>query len=88
MNTLKNSKVSPANKLNRLQSIPKNNPLLTDLDNTDPVSKRTMKAQLWFEKDSFKNIDEEADEGIDLDKLTETFKEKGQCKRYLQIDYL
>lgn len=78
LNTLKNSKVSPANKLNRLQSIPKNNPLLTDLDNTDPVSKRTMKAQLWFEKDSFKNIDEEADEGIDLDKLTETFKEKGK----------
>lgn len=59
-------------------TIPKNHPLLTDLDNTDPVSKRSKKAELWFQKDSFKDIDEDEDEGVDLDKLVETFKEKGK----------
>ncbi|XP_060800511.1 pre-rRNA 2'-O-ribose RNA methyltransferase FTSJ3 [Amyelois transitella] len=72
LNTLRNSQVTRAPK------IPKNNPLLTDLDNTDPVSKRSMKAELWFQKDSFKDIDEEDDEGVDLDKLAETYKEKGK----------
>ncbi|XP_023947927.2 pre-rRNA 2'-O-ribose RNA methyltransferase FTSJ3 [Bicyclus anynana] len=72
LNTLRNSKI------NKSQSIPKNNPLLTDLDNTDPVSKRSMKAELWFQKDSFKDIDEEDDEGVDLDKLAETYREKGK----------
>lgn len=77
LNTLKNSKI------NSTPSIPKNNPLLTDLDDTDPVSKRSMKAELWFQKDSFKDIDEEDDEGVDLDKLAETYREKG----ILSIDH-
>ncbi|KAM3963035.1 pre-rRNA 2'-O-ribose RNA methyltransferase FTSJ3 [Aphomia sociella] len=72
LNTLRNSNVT------RAPTIPKNNPLLTDLDNTDPVSKRSLKAELWFQKDSFKDIDEEGDEGVDLDKLAETYKEKGK----------
>ncbi|XP_026757923.2 pre-rRNA 2'-O-ribose RNA methyltransferase FTSJ3 [Galleria mellonella] len=72
LNTLRNSNIS------RAPTIPKNNPLLTDLDNTDPVSKRTLKAELWFQKDCFKEIDEENDEGVDLDKLVETYKEKGK----------
>ncbi|CAH2264036.1 pre-rRNA 2'-O-ribose RNA methyltransferase FTSJ3 [Pararge aegeria] len=72
LNTLRNSKIK------KTQSIPKNNPLLTDLDNTDPISKRSMKAELWFQKDSFKDIDEEDDEGVDLDKLAETYREKGK----------
>ncbi|KAJ0180565.1 hypothetical protein K1T71_003969 [Dendrolimus kikuchii] len=72
MNTLRNSKQ------NKTERIPKHNPLLTDLDNTDPVSRRTMKAELWFQKDSFKDVDEEDDEGVDLDKLAETYKEKGK----------
>lgn len=63
--------------LKRSVTIPKDNPLLTDLDNTDPVSKRSMKAQLWFQKDTFKDIDEDDDEGVDLDKMAETYKEKG-----------
>lgn len=75
-NTLQNSKVS------RKQTIPKNNPLLTDLDNTDPASRRSMKAELWFQKDVFKDIDEDDDEGVDLDKLAETYTEKG---RYILI---
>lgn len=51
---------------------------MTDLDNTDPISKRSMKAELWFQKDSFKDIDEEDDEGVDLDRLAETYKDKGK----------
>lgn len=58
--------------------IPKNNPLLTDLDNTDPLTKREMKAELWFQKDSFRDFDEDEDEEVDLDKLATTFKEKGK----------
>ena len=72
LNTLRNAKI------NSKLSIPKDNPLLTDLDNTDPVSKRSMKAELWFQKDSFKDIDEEEDEGVDLDKLAESYREKGK----------
>lgn len=70
-NTMRNSKLS------KTPAIPKNNPLLTDLDNTDPISRRSMKAELWFQKDCFKDIDEEDDEGVDLDKLAETYTEKG-----------
>lgn len=72
LNTLRNSKVAKS------EAVPKNHPLLTDLDNTDPVSRRSMKAELWFQKDSFKDIDEDDDEGVDLDKLAETYKEKGK----------
>ncbi|XP_059054381.1 pre-rRNA 2'-O-ribose RNA methyltransferase FTSJ3 [Achroia grisella] len=72
LNTLRNSNMT------RTPTIPKNNPLLTDLDNTDPVSKRTLKAELWFQKDCFNEMDEESDEGVDLDKMVETYKEKGK----------
>lgn len=71
-NTLRNAK------LNKSPSIPKNNPLLTDLDNRDPVSRREMKADLWFQKECFKDIDEDDDEGVDLDKLAESYTEKGE----------
>lgn len=80
MNTLRNSN------LNRVEKIPKHNPLLTDLDNTDPISRRTMKAELWFQKESFKNVDEEDDEGVDLDKLAETYKEKGLVNMLINVD--
>ncbi|CAG9783776.1 unnamed protein product [Diatraea saccharalis] len=72
MNTIRNSKI------NKVPSIPKNNPLLTDLDDTDPVSRRSLKADLWFQKDCFKDIDEEDDEGVDLDKIVTSYKEKGK----------
>lgn len=71
LNTLRNSQVTKST------AIPKNHPLLTDLDNNDPVSKRSMKAELWFQKDSFKDVIEDDDEGVDLDKLAESYKEKG-----------
>ncbi|KOB79528.1 putative rRNA methyltransferase 3 [Operophtera brumata] len=81
-NTMRNSKLS------KTPTIPKDNPLLTDLDNTDPASRRSMKAELWFQKDCFKDIDEEDDEGVDLDKLVETYAEKDlkRLKKNLKMD--
>ncbi|CAK1551997.1 unnamed protein product [Leptosia nina] len=72
LNTLRNSNLKAA------PVKAKKNPLLTDLDNTDPVSRRSAKAELWFQKDSFKEINDEDDEGVDLDKLAATFKGKGK----------
>ncbi|GBP69934.1 pre-rRNA processing protein FTSJ3 [Eumeta japonica] len=72
LNTLKNSKSDVS------LGIPKKHPLLTDLDDTDPVSKRSLKAELWFQKDAFKEFDEDEDEGVDLDKLVENYKQKGK----------
>lgn len=67
-------------KMVKTPTIPKNNPLLTDLDNTDPLTKREMKAELWFQKESFRDFNEDEDEEVDLDKLATTFKEKGKLK--------
>lgn len=55
------------------------NPLITDLDYRDKDSKRVQKAQLWFEKDAFKNMTktEDGDQDMDLDTLVRTYKKKG-----------
>ena len=52
-------------------------PLLTDLDHRDTNTKRTHKAQLWFQRDVFKNLIGEKDEDADLDRLVENFRKKG-----------
>lgn len=55
------------------------NPLVTDLDYRDKDTKRMSKAQLWFEKDAFKDIQktDEKDEDMDLDRLVYNYRKKG-----------
>ncbi|KAL7023480.1 hypothetical protein ACKWTF_012628 [Chironomus riparius] len=57
----------------------KKNPLLTDLDYRDKDAKKAAKANLWFEKDIFKNMKntEDQDEDIDFNSLVKDLKKKG-----------
>ena len=54
-----------------------NNPLLTDLDFRDKKTKKIHKAELWFEKDAFKNLETDGDADYELDRMIEQYKKKG-----------
>jgi len=52
-------------------------PLITDLDYRDKNQKRLRKAQLWFDKDVFQDMDDDVDEDMEITKLAESFVKKG-----------
>ncbi|XP_971422.2 pre-rRNA 2'-O-ribose RNA methyltransferase FTSJ3 [Tribolium castaneum] len=52
-------------------------PLITDLDHRSKEEKKVHKAEMWFERDAFKNLIDEKDEDADLDRLVSEMKKKG-----------
>ncbi|KAJ8674908.1 hypothetical protein QAD02_010694 [Eretmocerus hayati] len=52
-------------------------PLMTDLDYRDKKSKKVAKAQLWFERDIFKDIEDPDMNELEIDKMLEVYKKKG-----------
>ncbi|KAF7284819.1 hypothetical protein GWI33_021576 [Rhynchophorus ferrugineus] len=52
-------------------------PLITDLDYRDKEQKKAHKAELWFERDIFKDLIDDKVEDADLDKMVEEYKKKG-----------
>lgn len=69
------------------------NPLITDLDYRDKDTKRNAKAAMWFEKDVFKEMqqNQEKDEDFDLDTMVKQYKQKGikiQGKLFLYSQFL
>ncbi|KAF7992690.1 hypothetical protein HCN44_005034 [Aphidius gifuensis] len=53
------------------------NPLITDLDVRDKKTKKIHKAELWYEKDSLKDIEMDIDADYELEKMAHIFKQKG-----------
>ncbi|XP_011499411.1 PREDICTED: pre-rRNA processing protein FTSJ3 [Ceratosolen solmsi marchali] len=61
----------------KVKFVENENPLLTDLDYRDKESKKLTKAKLWFDRDVFKNLENERHDDIEIDKMIEVYKKMG-----------
>lgn len=60
------------------QGTKETNPLLMDLDTRDKSTRREQRVGIWFGSEKFKELDGcDADEDLDLDKLSHQYKSKG-----------
>ncbi|KAG8034121.1 hypothetical protein G9C98_004574 [Cotesia typhae] len=58
-----------------------NSPLITDLENSkDKSSKKINKAKIWFEKEAFKNLENDSDEEFELDNMMEVYSKEENSK--------
>lgn len=66
-----------ANEEAESRKVKEKHPLITDLDERSKEEKRAHKAQLWFERDAFKDLLNEDDEDADIDMLAKKYKKEG-----------
>ncbi|XP_068747596.1 pre-rRNA 2'-O-ribose RNA methyltransferase FTSJ3-like isoform X2 [Montipora capricornis] len=59
---------------NKTQRFGEKNPLLVELE---PNVSLTTRANMWFEKDVFKDLENEADEDVEISKMVEEYKNQG-----------
>lgn len=72
-----NKPVIKQKKLKKVKGEKRTHPLLTDLDERDAKAKKTHKAELWFTRDTLQGLEDEQDEDMELDRLVEDYKRKG-----------